>query len=237
MLSLKLRSDKYELLDKVDNTIEAKDLHENLHELDFINTYLGGHKINVDAVKQLVASSNQQVITIAEIGCGGGDNLKHLDKYFSKQGYKVSLIGIDLKQDCISYATKYNTSPNITYYCSSYEKFVFKCKPNIIFSSLFCHHFSPAQIQLQLVWMHQNCLSAFFINDLQRHRLAFYSIKILTTLFSKSYLVKHDAPLSVLRAYTKAEWLTMCHTAQVATTVQWKWAFRFLIIYRQLNGN
>ena len=45
----------------------------------------------------------------------------------------------------------------------------------------------------------------FFINDLHRHPLAYHSIRILTSLFSKSYLVKNDAPLSVLRGFKKKE--------------------------------
>ena len=70
----------------------------------------------------------------------------------------------------------------------------------------------------------------FFINDLHRHPLAYYLIKWLTKLFSKSYLVKYDAPLSVARAFKKKEWEILLKDAGITNyTIQWQWAFRYLI--------
>jgi hypothetical protein len=54
---------------------------------------------------------------------------------------------------------------------------------------------------------------------------------LLTRLFSKSYLVKNDAPLSVLRGFTKKEWLKYLKKAGATHyAVKWKWAFRHQII-------
>jgi hypothetical protein len=80
--------------------------------------------------------------------------------------------------------------------------------------------------------MQQNSQIGFFINDLQRHWLAYYSIKWLTKIFSKSRLVKNDAPLSVARGFHKSEWNTLFDLAQIkSVTINWKWAFRYLIVY------
>ena len=108
-------------------------------------------------------------------------------------------------------------------------------KPSIIFSSLFCHHFNEQELELMLQWMHRNSALGFFINDLHRHTLAYHSIRILTSLFSKSYLVKHDAPLSVARGFTKKEWQVLLEKASLKNyTVSWKWAFRHLVICKHV---
>ena len=60
------------------------------------------------------------------------------------------------------------------------------------------------------------------INDIHRHPLAYYSIKWLTQLFSKSAMVKFDAPLSVLRAFKKEDLKRILHQAGI-TTYQLKW--------------
>lgn len=87
----------------------------------------------------------------------------------------------------------------------------------------------------QLQWMQQNSRLGFFINDLQRHPLAYYSIKLLTGLFSRSYLVKHDGPLSVKRALVRKEWEQVLAMAGITNyTIRWQWAFRYLIIVK--NG-
>jgi hypothetical protein len=69
------------------------------------------------------------------------------------------------------------------------------------------------------------------INDLERNRFAYYAIKYLTKFFSKSYLVKNDAPLSVLRGFKKTEWIEMIQLAGAKNySVKNKWAFRHEVI-------
>jgi hypothetical protein len=85
----------------------------------------------------------------------------------------------------------------------------------------------------QLQWMKENSTIGFFINDIQRNYIAYYAIKLLTTLFSKSYLVKNDAPLSVARGFTRNEWKQLFAQAGITNyTIQWKWAFRYLIVFK-----
>ena len=85
-----------------------------------------------------------------------------------------------------------------------------------------------------ILWMKENCKTGFFINDLQRHPLAYYSIKWITKLFSRSYLVKNDAPLSVARAFEKKEWEQIFLKAGIKNySIRWKWAFRYLIVYKK----
>jgi len=104
-------------------------------------------------------------------------------------------------------------------------------KPDIFFSTLFCHHFKENELVYQLRWLRENAVMGFFINDLHRHPLAYHSIKLLTRLFSKSYLVKNDAPLSVLRGFSRSEWKQLLNNAGINKfELKWKWAFRWLII-------
>jgi hypothetical protein len=82
--------------------------------------------------------------------------------------------------------------------------------------------------------LYRQANQAVIINDLHRHPLAYYSIKWITRLFSGSYLVKNDAPLSVLRAFRKPELeeiLDKCNIKKYA--LRWQWAFRWqLIMYK-----
>jgi len=78
--------------------------------------------------------------------------------------------------------------------------------------------------------MNEKSSIGFVINDLERNKIAWGSIFVLTRLLSKSYLVKHDAPLSVKRGFTKAEWHTILQEAGVKNyTIDWCWAFRHCI--------
>ncbi len=233
MINLSVRSYQKELLDNED--IPFADIQQNMKELNAINTYLGGHSISIAGIKQILQTcSSNQPITVCEIGCGGGDNLKAIEKWCISNAIEVSFIGIDMKAECIEFARQQYPALSATWIASDYAAVQFKDKkPDIIFSSLFCHHFADEAIVEMLQWMKANSAIGFFINDLHRHRLAYYSIKLLTGIFSSCFLVKNDAPLSVARGFKKKEWQKMISAAGISNcSVQWKWAFRHLIIYR-----
>ncbi|GAC1525250.1 MAG: hypothetical protein NVS3B15_00210 [Sediminibacterium sp.] len=207
-----------------------------MQELNGINTLLGGHAITVKGVKGLIG--NKRSIIICEIGCGGGDNLVAVARWCNKQGIKVNCIGIDIKGACIAVAKEQPLLKNISkWIVSDYATVQFDVAPDIIFSSLFCHHFTNDQLVHQLQWMRARSRVGFFINDLHRAWLAYYSIKILTRFFSRSYLVKNDAPVSVARGFFRQEWADLFRQAALPPPdIQWKWAFRYLVIYRNEQG-
>ena len=226
-MQLKERSNKKELLDS--NDIPFNDIVTNMKELNFINTWLGGHKISKEGLKQL--AGNNKALTVCEIGCGGGDNLVALNQWCKQKNIQAKFIGIDLKEPCIALGkTRKPQLENTTWIVNDYRNVVFDHKPDVIFSSLFCHHFTNGQLMEQLLWMQQHSTIGFFINDLERNPLAYYLIKMLTFLFSSSYLVKNDAPLSVARGFKKREWQCLFQSVNLLQfRVEWKWAFRHLI--------
>ena len=227
------RSAQKELLDRDD--IPFEDIKQNMKELNFINTWLGGHAITLNGVQQLIDANRvgDPQLIICEIGCGGGDNLTVIKQWCTKNNINTHFIGIDINPHCIAFANEKKENNGIEFICSDYSKVNFENKPHFIFSSLFCHHFNDEDLKKQFEWMKQNASIGFFVNDLQRNPLAYYSIKLLTQLFSKSYLVKNDAPLSVLRGFHKEELNSILHQSNIQSfSLKWKWAFRWLLIYK-----
>lgn len=230
MASFKVRSYKKELLDRDD--IPFEDIKRNMQELDFINRKLGGHDITLDGIVALIKDQVRfnKVLTITEIGCGGGDNLRAIKEWAKYIHLPVRLRGIDINAECIQFAQQQKRNAGISFIHSDYRKVTFEKKPDIIFSSLFCHHFTDEDLVSMLHWMRENSHLGFFINDLHRHPLAFHSIRILTFLFSRSYLVKNDAPLSVMRGFKKEDWYRLLALADISNfKCEWRWAFRWLI--------
>jgi 2-polyprenyl-3-methyl-5-hydroxy-6-metoxy-1,4-benzoquinol methylase len=237
-LNFTQRSYQEELLDR--NDIPFDDIKKNMQELDFINTWLGGHDITIRGVRKI--AGNRKKIIVCEIGCGGGDNLKAINRWAQKKGISLEIIGIDIKSACIDFA-KENCAEieNASWICSDYKLAQLPVKPDIVFSSLFCHHFDDDGVRNIFHWMYQNSKLGFFINDLQRHPLAYYSIKLLSAIFSRSYMVKNDAPLSVLRGFSKAELDLMLKDSlldinSIGYSINWQWAFRWLLIATKENA-
>jgi 2-polyprenyl-3-methyl-5-hydroxy-6-metoxy-1,4-benzoquinol methylase len=231
MIDLSHRSNQKELMDRDD--IPFADMAQTLKELNVVNTRLGGHAITLSGVTRLARKPDS--LLVCEIGCGGGDNLYAIHKHFSRRGIHVRFVGIDLNPECIAFARQQYPSLDCQWICSDYAAVQFdQEKPDIIFSSLFCHHFTDEEIVRMLGWLQRNSSDGFFINDLHRHWLAYYLIRYITRFFSRSYLVKHDACVSVARSFRRKEWEHLFLRAGLpAPRVSWRWAFRYLVISRK----
>lgn len=224
---LKYRSSKKELLDE--DNIPKEDLFQNLKELNTINTLLGGYKITFSALKKITEPN--KTYSLMDIGCGGGDTLKQISKWSKQNKRSINLYGIDIKPVCIEYAKANTVNESINYICDDYRNAFNHLKQvDIIHACLFCHHLTENEL-IELVQFAERNKSVLIINDLERNPIAYYAIKTLTAIFSKSYLVKNDAALSVARGFKKQEWLDILTKAGVKKySVKNKWAFRHEVV-------
>src|SRR5688572_23846564 len=104
-MDLSRRSYQKELLDRDD--IPFLDIKRNMHELNIINTYLGGHTITIAGLRKTLFHSSRAVtgeVVICEIGCGGGDNLLAIAEWCKKNKITASFTGIDINPDCVKVA-------------------------------------------------------------------------------------------------------------------------------------
>src|SRR5258706_5426922 len=116
------RSYEKELLDRDD--IPFEDIKRNMEELDYINRKLGGHKITLAGLRAMIATmkkgteGSDAMISILEIGCGGGDNLRVIKKYCEKKKIPVKLAGVDINPHCIEFARSRKENEGIEFFSS-----------------------------------------------------------------------------------------------------------------------
>ena len=182
---LKYRSRQKELMDAP--VISKKLLIRNLRELDFLNRKLGGHTITLQGIKQLVRLKDKQY-HIADLGCGSGDTLKHIARWARTNGYKVKLTGIDINEDAIAFLKHHcREYSEITGIISDYRSFLQTAENiDIIHCSLFCHHLTDAELTELIRLLKSKVKVGFIINDLQRTWLAWFAVRIFTTVLNGS---------------------------------------------------
>jgi 2-polyprenyl-3-methyl-5-hydroxy-6-metoxy-1,4-benzoquinol methylase len=233
MISFKSRSTGIEIMDDLDCKGEVVD--QTLRELDFINQWLGGNAVTLNALRLLWKSNNKSgTITIADLGCGSGEMVKLIYKLANKNKQRVFLTGIDANANIIEYAKRNQVNDSIAFESINIFSDEFKVREfDIIVCTLFLHHFTGEELVLVFKSFKQQARIGIIVNDIHRHPLAYYSIKWLTQLFSKSEMVKFDAPLSVLRAFTKSELKDLLSKSGITNyELTWKWAFRWQLIIR-----
>ena len=224
------RNRTLELLDADD--IPSADLYQNLKELDFINTYLGGHAITIAGVKKIIAAHpEKRTWTVLDIACGGGDNINALKKWALRNHIDIQFFGLDLKEVCVDYS-KARLGDEVTIYQMDFKDLENQdMQFDICTAALFAHHLFDEDLEYLLGIMHRKSNYGYVINDLHRNPIAYHSIKWLTYWFSKSYLVKNDACLSVARGFKKRELQAALQKAEVGKhKIYWRWAFRWLVV-------
>jgi len=209
-----------------------------MDELEVVNKLLGGYNVFFNALKKMKVKDG---MIISDWGCGGGDSLRRIAIWAREHKLNVKLIGVDATESAIEYAREKSVDfPEISYMLTDVMSDMLH--PNqfdIVLSSLFTHHFKNEE-WIKLVKKMDSCASyAVIINDLHRHWLAYYSIGVITSVFSRSEMVKNDSKVSVLRSFGRNELEQMLQKGGfLYYKIKWMWAFRWQIcIYSSERKN
>ena len=217
------RSYEAELMD--DFSIRDRRLDLALRELKIINKFLGGISVTISGLKRFVGLPPTGLV-IADIGSGSSDNLIAAKKMFPQ----IKIISVDKNP-----VTLRNSDTGLTKVNTDAFDLPFKNNScDIIHAALFLHHFNEQEIKKLLNEFLRVAKSGIIINDLQRSYLALAGIKILTTILSKSEMVKNDGPLSVKRGFVKSELKNLLTEAGINNfQLKWMWAFRWMVAIRK----
>ncbi len=221
------RSEEKEMMD--DFTLEGEILRDTLDKLERINRLLGGNAVTMNGIKTLLKKHpKKETITIIDVGCGHGDILRDVAIFGRKKGYQFKLIGIDANPDAIAYANELSTAyPELSFKVIDIFSDAFKkLEYDVVLCTLFTHHFNNDELISFLKPTTKRAKIGIVINDLHRHRLAYYLFKLLG-VFIKNRMVREDGLTSILRAFKRKELTEISKEIKVQSSLKWKWAFRY----------
>ena len=147
MIDFSKRSGDAEIMDDLEYAGEMMD--RTLGELEVINRWLGGNKVTINGISQLLEGAKPDgTVHVADLGCGRGDMLVLIDGWAKKKKLDVNLIGIDANQYVIDAARKRLIRfPHIQLQAVNILSPVFQSKKfDIVIGTLFYHHFSDEQL-------------------------------------------------------------------------------------------
>ncbi len=105
------RSNAIEMMD--DLQMEGEVLEEALVNLERINSWLGGNMVLASGFQQVLESSSfakkdGEPLTLADMGCGGGEGLRAMADLARKKGVKIKMLGLDANAYTVEYARSRN---------------------------------------------------------------------------------------------------------------------------------
>jgi SAM-dependent methyltransferase len=174
-----------------------------------------------------------QGFSLLDVGYGQGDMLRAICAWASKAGLQPRLTGVDLIPASAAAAAA-ATDPllPIEYVVGDVFDYAPDHPVDYIVSSLVAHHMTDEQLVRFIQLMERTAGKGWFVNDLHRHRLAFYGFKALAALARWRRFVRHDGPISVARAFRRTDWERLLAEAGLppgAAVIEWRFPFRLCV--------
>lgn len=162
-------------------------------------------------------------VRLLDVGTGAADIPEALITWLGRRGTPLTVEAIDERDEILDLAferlgdradlrLERNRSERLPYPNSSFD---------VAHTSLVLHHLEPDRAEHLLAEMTRVSRVGVIVNDLDRTRRAWLGAWLVSRLFTRNAYTRHDAPLSVLRAYRPSE------VAQLAARVGLVEAGRF----------
>jgi ubiquinone/menaquinone biosynthesis C-methylase UbiE len=215
MSDFSARLETTELMDDLSRPVGEFD--QAYRELASINRKLGG----IRAIERfLPRKKGLTVLDVAAGGCDIGDALA--------EASSCKVVSLDLNPMGLRHSR--HTQPVV----GDGTRLPFADGAfDAVICSLSFHHLTDTECEQVLREMWRTSRDCVLVNDLHRHPVAYAAIRILAQLFSKSEMVKHDGPVSVLRAFRPSDLTAIARRAGVPAEVHRSFPFRLVLVAKK----
>lgn len=170
-------------------------------------------------------------LRVLDVGFGEGDMLRRIARWGARRGLVMELEGVDLNPASTAAARaatpaglpiRYRTGDLFDEPAGQFD---------VVISSLFTHHLTDAEVVRFLGWMERSARLGWFVNDLHRHKLAYYGFALLSRAAGWHRFVQHDGPISVARSFQRRDWTRLLRAGGLdgVAEVRWRMPFRFCV--------
>ncbi len=228
------RSREDELMD--DFSITDARLDDALQNIAHVNRFLSGWRTTQRVLVPYLRRHKGKSLRMLDLGTGIADHPARWVPLAASMGVRLEVVAVDANAVSLAHADRYLTQalPPEQRACIQLETADAMNLPyapdsfDVVHAALFLHHFDDAEAAQLLASMQRLAHHGIIVNDLHRHALAYMGIKALTYVFPGDQMFANDAPLSVMRAFTREELRHLAAKADLLdATIRWHWAFRW----------
>ncbi|PYX88716.1 MAG: hypothetical protein DMG68_07640 [Acidobacteria bacterium] len=188
-----------ELLDTDSGTPEQ--IAASLSDLQRINRWFGGISTARALVERVAERTRSSRLSLLEIASGAGYVPRTVHERLRKGGIELDVTLLDRSSSHLDHFAR-SVAGDVLALPFRDESF------DLVSSTLFIHHLPPEQVVRSVREALRVCRKAVLINDVTRSRLHLWMVYAGLPLF-RSRITWHDAPASVIQAYTSEEMRAM----------------------------
>ena len=194
-------------------------LAANLRDLRRINRVTGGAALSLRAVRALGDAT-----TILDVGTGAADIPALLIADARHRGRGLAITATDSREEVLDAALvvspSLSTAAGLTLAVADGRRLPYAdASFDVVHASLLLHHLDADDALAVLREMRRVARRGIVVNDLARSRLFWVGAWLLTRTLAGSRYTRHDGPLSVRRAWTRAEMIDLLGRAGLTPAV------------------
>lgn len=184
-----------ELLDSDAGTPE--EIRGSMRDLRIINRYFGGVGTARALVERISSRTGESRLSLLEIASGSGYVPEAVSQRVKAHGVELDVTLLDRARSHLGNGSQavIGDALALPFREASFD---------IVSSTLFAHHLAPEELVQYVQESLRVCRTAVLINELIRNRLHLMMVYAGLPLF-RSRITWHDAPASVIQAYTVGE--------------------------------
>ena len=202
-LLVPVRRPRQELLDGGDLT--PLEVVESLADIRWVNRRLGGYRAAARGILPFLLAEKKTSFRLLDLGSGSADVPAHLTREAAAAGIRLRTVSVDLQILHLSTARRTNGSGPRLVAADVFSLPFPDASFDWVLSTLFFHHFSPAQNVGILREMARLGRRGLFVVDLERHRVPLTIVRFFASVFFRSRASMRDGLTSIEQAYTRSE--------------------------------
>jgi 2-polyprenyl-3-methyl-5-hydroxy-6-metoxy-1,4-benzoquinol methylase len=179
-------------------------LERDLQNIRGFNRYFGSYWLIQKFIRRWIKSGGQ--MRVVDLATGSGDIPRLIVDHARKIDAKVKIDALDQQAATLEIAQKLSADyPEISYIEANILEWEPKEPYDIVLCSLALHHFSDRDAVRVLRRCRDFSRKFVLVSDLHRGLLATVGVYLLTALVFREPMTRHDARVSMARAFSSEE--------------------------------
>jgi 2-polyprenyl-3-methyl-5-hydroxy-6-metoxy-1,4-benzoquinol methylase len=199
----------------MDESCDYEDFRECLKDLGQVNRLTFSYRPTLAFLEAVVSAAPRELLRIVDVGSGGGDMLRCVERWARRRRIEVVLTGIDLNPYAERAAREFASAPSAIQWITG-NAFSFTEPIDVVLSSLFTHHLEEPDIVQFLTWSEAVARRGWFVNDLCREATPYKLFGWMAKCMRWHRFVQHDGPVSFQRSFREEDWKRMLSAAGIS---------------------
>jgi SAM-dependent methyltransferase len=213
-----------------DPGLPAEEMRLSLEDLDHVNRRWGASRALETHLAARAKALGRRSISILDLGAGSGAVAARLAGRLRRAGFRVRIVALDLQWRHLAVGRVTGAARGAWALAGDAFRLPFDDQSvDFVVSTLFLHHFSPAEVRTMLAEVRRVARLGFAMLDLRRHRLPELFVALAGRAIFRTRVSVEDGVASVRQSYTPDEVLAVARDVAPDSLALRVFPFRILV--------